>query len=318
MKQVGRSGIMIAPLVLGGNMFGWTADERISSTILDAFVDAGFNAIDTADVYSSWVPEHQGGESETIIGRWLKKRGGRDRLVIATKVGERMPGYGHGLSAEHIVRSVEASLVRLQTDYIDLYQSHVDDRDVPLEITLEAFERLKQSGKVRAIGASHHEPGRLSEAIATSDRLGIPRYESVQPRYNMLDRSDFEGALQDICIAKNLGVLCYSSLAKGFLTGAHRPGHDAAASTWGGMVDRRYMNPRGFSVLEALDEVAAEHGARVAEVALAWTAQQPGITAPIIGVENLEQLVDLIDYQRIRLTPSEVQRLSAAGAVASV
>ncbi len=193
---------MIAPLVLGGNVFGWTVDQKTTSAILDYFLGAGFNTIDTADVYSSWVPGHRGGESETAIGNWLEAHGGRDRLVIATKVGERMPDIGHGLSPDHIVRSVESSLRRLRTDYIDLYQSHVDDPDVPLDVTLEAFESLKRSGKVRAIGASHYKPHRLYEALATSARHQVIRYESVQPRYNLFDRSEFEEGLQTACVAK--------------------------------------------------------------------------------------------------------------------
>jgi len=225
LKPVGRSGISIAPLVLGANVFGWTAGQRTCSAILDTFVEAGFNAIDTADVYSAWVPGHQGGESETMIGNWLKARGDRDRLVIASKVGERMPDFGHGLSPDHIVRSVEASLRRLQTDYIDLYQSHVDDAEVPLDITLEAYEQLKEAGKIRAIGASHHTPERLTEALATSESREVLRYETIQPRFNLFDREEFEGGLQDACIAQGIGALCYSALAKGFLTGRFRRGH---------------------------------------------------------------------------------------------
>ena len=312
LKPVGRSGISIAPLVLGANVFGWTADQRTCSAILDTFVEAGFNAIDTADVYSAWVPGHQGGESERMIGHWLKTRGDRDRLVIASKVGERMPDFGHGLSPDHIVRSVEASLRRLQTDYIDLYQSHVDDAEVPLDITLEAYDRLKEAGKIRAIGASHHTPERLTEALATSDSRHVLRYEAIQPRFNLLDREDFEGGLQNVCIAQGIGVLCYSALAKGFLTGRFRHGRDLPPSTWDGLIESRYLNDRGFRILEVLDAVAAEHAANVAEIALAWIAHQPGVTAPIIGVETVEQLNELTGFLRIKLTPSQIARLTAA------
>jgi aryl-alcohol dehydrogenase-like predicted oxidoreductase len=314
MKPLGRSGIMISPLVLGGNTFGWTADRHATSRILDAFIDAGFNTIDTADVYSTWVPGNQGGESETMIGHWLKSHGRRDQIIIASKVGERMPEHGQGLSPEHIVRSVDASLRRLQTDYIDLYQSHVDDRDVPREVTLEAFHKLKQAGKIRAIGASHHEPAGLSEALDTSRRHGVLRYQSIQPRYNLFDRSDYEGELQKLCIDEQVGVLCYSTLAKGFLAGGYRKSQALEPSTWSRMVEQRYLNDRGYRILAALDGVAADLTATVAEVALAWVARQPGVTAPIIGVEDEHQLAALTDFLRFTLSSEHLDRLAAASA----
>ncbi len=314
-RLLGQTGLAIEPLVLGGNVFGWTVDQPTSCAILDAFVDAGFNAIDTADVYSGWVPGHRGGESESAIGQWLHARGGRDRLVLASKVGERMPGLGGGLSPDHIIRSVEGSLRRLRTDYLDLYQSHVDDRSIPLEVTLEAYERLRRTGKIRAVGASHHSAARLVEALAVGERPGTTRYQTVQPRYNLFDRDEFEGPLQDLCLDRELGVLCYSTLAKGFLAGRAaldgvlRYGHGRS------LIEQRYLNDRGLRILDALDAVAAEQEAKPTEIALAWVAAQPGVTAPIVGVETVEQLRELTGFGRIVLEPVQVARLSAAVAL---
>ncbi|MDR3508473.1 MAG: aldo/keto reductase, partial [Caulobacteraceae bacterium] len=288
-RDIGRSGLSIAPLMLGGNVFGWTADAPTSFAILDAFVDGGFTAIDTADVYSRWVPGHVGGESETVLGQWLAARGGRDKVVIATKLGMDMGGEDKGLSAAYMVRAVEASLRRLQTDYIDLYQSHRDDEATPLDETLEAYDRLIKAGKVRAIGASNYNAQRLGEALKISADKGLPRYDSLQPLYNLYDRAEFEGALQDLCVAQNVGVISYYGLASGFLTGKYRSEADFGKSPRGGTA-KRYLNDRGLAILAALDLVAANQGATLAQVALAWLIAQPGVTAPIVSATSLEQL----------------------------
>jgi aryl-alcohol dehydrogenase-like predicted oxidoreductase len=259
-RRLGRSSLSLAPLMLGGNVFGWTADEAASFAVLDAFVAGGFNAIDTADVYSRWVPGHRGGESEAVIGRWLKARGGRDKLLIATKLGMDLGGESKGLSAAYMVRAVEASLTRLGTDYIDLYQAHRDDAETPLDETLEAFDRLIQQGKVRAIGASNYTADRLDEALTVSGEAGVARYESLQPQYNLYDRDSFEGPLQDLCVARQVGVICYYGLASGFLTGKYRTEADLSKSPRGGGV-KRYLNERGLRILAALDAVAAEQSA---------------------------------------------------------
>lgn len=313
-RKIGRSDVKIAPLVLGTNTFGWSADPQTSFAILETFVEAGYNAIDTADVYSCWVPGHVGGESETVIGEWLKARGGRERVVVATKVGAPMPNWGEGLSASYIVKAVDGSLKRLQTDYIDLYQSHVDDARTPLDETLEAYDRLIKSGKVRAIGASHYDARRLSEALRVSQDKGVCRYNSLQPRYNLCDRADFETAVQDICVKNDVGVICYSVLAKGFLTGKYRPGVDNSQSKWEQMVKQRYVNDRGLRILTALEEVAEEQHATQAEVALAWLFAQPGIVAPIIGVRNVAQLNEIINVGRLGLDKRQLDVLSAASA----
>ncbi|MBV9881700.1 MAG: aldo/keto reductase [Sphingomonadaceae bacterium] len=321
-REIGRSGLAIAPLMLGGNVLGWTADEAASFAILDAFLDAGFNAIDTADQYSCWVPGHQGGESERMIGRWLKARGGRDRIVLATKVGSTPPkpgrpgfgrsGWGSDLSAQHIERAVEGSLARLQTDHVDLYQSHLDDPGTPLEETLEAHDRLMRGGKVRAIGASNHATPRLAEALAVSDARGLSRYQSLQPRYNLRDREGFEGGLQSLCLREGLGVLCYSALAQGFLTGHYRTKVQRAQSQWRPPLDAA-ADARGLRILDALAEVAAAAGATMGQVALAWLVAQPGVTAPIVAVNDLEQLREALGAFMIRLDPATLERLSAAG-----
>jgi len=312
MKRLGRSDVTIAPLVLGCNVFGWTVDQANASAILDAYIDAGFNTIDTADVYSAWVPGHTGGESETVIGNWLKAHGGRDRVVIASKVGEQMPDVGRGLSPEHIVRSAEASLRRLQTDYIDLYQSHLDDETAPFEITLEAYDRLKRAGKIRACGASHHSPARLGQALAVSEDRQLIRYDAVQPRFNLFDQEEFAGALQQLCVEQDVGALCYSALAKGFLTGRYRPGQERAMGIWDKLVQARYLNDRGFRILDAIDIVAAEQRTSVAAISLAWVGHQPGVAAPVISVETLDQLDELLGFHRIRLTADQIKRLDDA------
>src|SRR6516165_1878911 len=279
-RRLGKSQLQIAPLVFGGNVFGWTADETMSFRLLDGFVAAGFDCIDTADVYSKWVPGHRGGESETIIGKWLKLRGGRSKLVIATKVGIEMPGIGQGLAKDYICKRVEDSLKRLNTDYIDLYQSHCDDRSTPFEETLGAYQRLIEQGKVRAIGASNIEAPRLAAALKVSAAHALPRYECLQPLYNLADRQSFEAELAALCLKENVGVIPYYSLAAGFLTGKYRTPADFAQSPRGARMPT-YLNARGLRILAALDDVSARLQAKPALVALAWLMQRPAITAPI-------------------------------------
>ena len=310
-RALGRSGLRVSPLCFGGNVFGWTADERTSFSLLDAWVDAGFNFIDTADVYSRWVPGHAGGESETVIGRWLRQGGRRDKVVIATKV-----GMDQGLAPAHIRAAVEASLRRLQTDRIDLYQAHKDDEATPLEQTLEAFARLVEAGKVRAIGASNYGAARLSEALATSARLGLPRYESLQPLYNLYDRAEFERELQPLCRREGLGVINYYALAAGFLTGKYRSAEDAGKSARGPSTVKKYLNPRGLAIVDALDQAAQRTGATPAQVAIAWVMAQPGVTSPIASATTLEQLQDLVRASQLRLDGEVLALLDGASAPA--
>ena len=315
-RELGRSGLRIPPLVFGGNVLGWTADEATSFRLLDALLEAGLNAIDTADVYSAWAPGHQGGESETVIGRWLQRRGGRERVVIATKVGMTMGSGDKGLSKDWITRAVEDSLKRLGTDTIDLYQAHRDDEGVPLEETLAAFAGLIAQGKVRAIGASNYTAPRLHEALRASERLGLPRYESLQPHYNLVERTTYQGELQALCRAEGLGVIPYFALAAGFLTGKYRAEADLVKSPRGERTARRYLaDPRGPRVLAALDEVAARHpGATPAQVAIAWLIARPSVTAPIASATNLEQLADLVKAAQLRLDREDVEALDQASA----
>jgi aryl-alcohol dehydrogenase-like predicted oxidoreductase len=312
-RKLGKSGIEIPPLMFGGNVFGWTADEATSFRLLDAMMDAGFNAIDTADTYSVWVPGHKGGESEAVIGNWLKGRGGREKVVIATKVGSQMGAGEKGLAKGWIEREVDSSLKRLQTDYIDLYQAHFDDPSTPLEETLRAFAGLIEQGKVRAIGASNYSAARLTEALEASKRLGLPRYESLQPHYNLMERALFEPELEPLCAAEGLGVIPYFSLAGGFLTGKYRSEADLAKSPRGAGL-KKYLNERGFRVLGALDEVAGRHGATPAQVAIAWLIARPSVTAPIASARTLGQLNDLIEATRLRLDASIFDRLNQASA----
>lgn len=306
MKEIGSSGLRTPPLVLGGNVFGWTADRAASFAVLDAFVGAGGTMIDTADVYSSWVPGNQGGESETIIGEWLKRRGRREDVLIATKV-----GYDEGLAAATIERGIDASLRRLGTDYVDLYYSHKDDPNTPLEESLGAFDRLVRAGKVRAVGASQIGPERLREALDISARGGMTAYSVLQTLYNMMERSDYEGGLAAVVEERGLGMLPFFSLARGFLTGKYRSPADFGKSPRGGNMDA-YLNDRGLRVLAALDEVAAETGATPAQVALAWTAVQPTVTAPIASATSLEQVRELIGAMGLELTADQIERLTAA------
>jgi aryl-alcohol dehydrogenase-like predicted oxidoreductase len=312
-RRLGNSGLEVAPLAFGGNVFRWTVDEPTSFKLLDAFVASGFNLIDTADVYSGWVPGNQGGESETIIGRWLKRGGNRDRVVIATKVGMEMSPGRKGLAKDYIMRSAEESLKRLQTDYIDLYQSHQDDPDTPQEETLEAYARLVEQGKVRAIGASNFNAERLSQALRLSEERSLPRYESLQPLYNLYDRADFEQSLEALCREKNVGVISYYSLASGFLSGKYRSESDLAKSARGGGV-KKYLDERGFRILHALDEVAARQESTPARVALAWLIARPSVTAPIASATSLEQLHDLTEATKLELDETSLRLLNEASA----
>jgi aryl-alcohol dehydrogenase-like predicted oxidoreductase len=311
-RKLGKSGIAIAPLMFGGNVFGWTVDEAMSFKLLDAFVGAGFDAIDTADVYSKWVPGHKGGESETIVGKWLKARGGRDKLVIATKVGMEMPGIGQGLKRDYIFAGVEDSLKRLQTDYIDLYQSHQDDKSAPIEETLGAYQKLIEQGKVRAVGASNYEAPRLAEALKTSADKTLPRYDTLQPLYNLSDRAGFEKALQPLCVREDVGVIPYYALAAGFLTGKYRSEADFGKSPRGERVKTTYFNDRGKRILAGLDAVSARLGAKPGQVAVAWLMTRPSITAPIASATSLAQLEDLIAATRLKLDGDALKQLDGA------
>ncbi|MCP5143910.1 MAG: aldo/keto reductase [Gammaproteobacteria bacterium] len=309
-RELGQSGIKVAPLAFGGNVFGWTADEATSFTLLDRFVDAGLNLVDTADVYSRWIPGHVGGESETIIGKWLRQSGKRDRVVIATKCAMEMGEGESGLSRAYIMRAVERSLQRLQTDYIDLYQSHRDDENTPQEETLGAYAELIAAGKVRAIGASNFSAARLADALAISARLGLPRYETLQPNYNLYDRAEFEAELGPLCAREKIGVIPYFSLACGFLTGKYRTEADLEGRPRAYRV-KEMMNARGMRILAALDEAAAAVKASPAQVALAWLVSH-GVTAPIASATSLTQLDELIGSTSLTLPADVVARLDAA------
>jgi aryl-alcohol dehydrogenase-like predicted oxidoreductase len=313
-RTLGRTGMRTPPLALGGNVFGWTADERMSQALLDAWVDAGFNLIDTADVYSTWVQGHVGGESESVIGRWLARRRKRDDVLIATKVGKPMGADAKGLSAAYIFRAVEASLRRLQTDYIDLYQSHDFDPATPLEETLGAYARLIEQGKLRWIGASNHGAAQLADALDTSKRLGLPRYETLQPLYNLYDRDGFEGELAALCLRENVGVVSYYALASGFLTGKYREKADLAGSARS-QSNAKYLNPRGLRILAALDEVAGRYAVKPGQVAIAWLVTRPGVTAPIASATSLEQLAELVAAIQLSLDADALALLDRASAV---
>ncbi|MGE8655761.1 MAG: aldo/keto reductase [Achromobacter sp.] len=311
-RALGRSGLQIPPLTFGGNVFGWTVDEAGTFSLLDALVDAGLNFIDTADVYSRWVPGNQGGESETLIGKWLKRSGKRDRVLIATKVGMEMGPDAKGLAPAYIRRSLEASLARLQTDHVDLYQSHKDDPDTPLTDTLGEYAKLIEAGKVRAIGASNYTAVRLSEALIASERHNLPRYESIQPEYNLYSREPFEAHLQALVKAQDLGTINYYALASGFLSGKYRSPADAGKSARGKKIVDTYLNDRGYRILKALDEVAEDAGCTPAQAALAWQMAQPGITAPIVSATSLTQLDELVKAASLTLTRDQLARLSLA------
>lgn len=310
-RELGRSGLQVSTLCFGGNVFGWTVDEATSFNLLDAWVDAGMNFVDTADIYSRWVPGHVGGESETIIGKWLKKSGKRDQIVLATKVGKDMGDGKVGLRGDYIRRAVEASLRRLKTDVIDLYQSHDDDPETPLEETLGAYADLIRHGKVRAIGASNFTAVRLQHALDVSAAHGLPRYETLQPLYNLVERPAFEAELEAVCTANHIGVINFYALASGFLSGKYRTEADLAKSPRGQGV-KQYLNERGLRVLDALDAVAQRYGATPAQVALAWQIARPSITAPIASATSLEQLQGLVAATRLTLDADAVAVLNRA------
>ncbi|MDM0041978.1 aldo/keto reductase [Variovorax sp. J22G21] len=314
LRALGRSGLQVSPLAFGGNVFGWTVDEALSFRLLDAWLDAGFNFIDTADVYSSWVPGHSGGESETIIGKWLRQSGKRNRVVLATKVGKPMGEGKIGLAPAYIRTAVDASLQRLKTDHIDLYQSHDDDPNTPMEDSLGAFAELIKAGKVRAIGASNFTAPRLAEALDVSERLGLPRYESLQPLYNLYDRAVFEEALEPLCLARDVGVINFYALAAGFLTGKYRSAADAGKSQRGANTTKKYLNARGLRILDALDQVAGALGAKPGQVAIAWQIARPAVTAPIASATTLQQLDELVAAAQLQLPPESIALLEAASA----
>jgi aryl-alcohol dehydrogenase-like predicted oxidoreductase len=313
-RRLGRTDLAIAPLVLGGNVFGWTADEKTSFELLDRFFDAGFNAIDTADSYSTWVPGNKGGESETIIGNWMKSRKNRDKVIVITKVGSDMGQGKKDLSAAWIEKESEASLKRLQTDVIDLYLSHWPDPTVPYDETLGAYQKLIEQGKIRYAGASNLDAGQLEAALKVASQKSLPRYEVLQPEYNLYDRSNFDGPLRDLCAREELGVITYFSLAKGFLSGKYRCKADLGKSARGGAVEN-YLNQRGLRILKALDAVSARHSAKPAEIALAWVIARPGVTAPISSATTLPQVESLIRAAELKLGAADIAELDAASAL---
>ena len=314
MRLLGRTGLSISPVVFGGNVFGWTADEKTSFEMLDAFFEAGFNTIDTADVYSAWAPGHQGGESETVIGNWLKRGTvARDKAVIVTKFGYPTMGDDKKLKAKWVVEAVDKSLQRLQTDYIDLYLSHFPDDDTPHEETLGALAKLKDAGKVRSIGCSNFSAEQLQASLNAAEKNGLPRYDVLQPEYNLYTRNKFEGPLADLCIAEDIGVISYYALAAGFLTGKYRKPEDAEGKTRGNRMPD-YINDRGLKILAALDQVAAETGESLAAISIAWVAARPGITAPIASATSLKQLEAILAAGRLTLSEAQMALLNEAGA----
>ncbi|MGE6742164.1 aldo/keto reductase [Allorhizobium pseudoryzae] len=314
LRPLGRTGLSIAPVVFGGNVFGWTADEKTSFALLDRFFEAGFNCIDTADVYSAWVDGHEGGESESVIGRWLKRGTvSRDKAVIVTKVGFDNRGEKTGLSKGWIEQAIDASLRRLGTDYVDLYLAHKPDADVAIEETLEAFDKLKRAGKVRAIGCSNYDAGQLQASLDAAAKSGLPRYDVLQPEYNLYTREKFEGPLAELCIAQEIGVISYYALAAGFLTGKYRKAEDTQGVARSYRVGA-YLDDKGHRVLAALDAVAEETGQSLAAIAIAWVAARPGITAPIASATSLSQLDAMIAAGTLTLTDAQMQRLNEAGA----
>lgn len=313
-RSLGKTGLQIAPLVFGGNVFGWTVDQDTSFNLLDRFIGAGLNAIDTADMYSTWVPGNQGGESETIIGQWLKADASRrEKIVLITKVGAPLGPDRSGLSAKRIISAAEDSLRRLQTDHIDLYFSHYPDDQTPVEETLRAYETLIQQGKVRAIGASNHSTAQLRAALDVAADAGLPRYDVLQPEYNLYDRASFEDELRDMALNENLGVISYYSLASGFLSGKYRSKGDLGKSVRGGGIEK-YLDARGMRILAALDAVAKVHNAQPAEVALAWVMTRDGVTAPIASATSVEQVDSLIRATQLALTPADLALLEKASA----
>jgi len=316
MRKLGSSELQVSPIMLGGNVFGWTADEATSFRILDAFVDGGFNFVDTADVYSAWAPGHSGGESEEVIGRWFAQSGKRKQVVLATKVGMEIRGR-KGLNKDHILRSAEESLRRLQTDYIDLYQSHRDDAETNFEETLSAYAQLIQEGKVRAIGASNYNAERLNQVMEVSKNGGLPAYCSLQPLYNLYDREDYEANLEPVVKAWNLGVVPYFSLAAGFLTGKYRSEADLENRARGRTV-QKYLNERGLRIVAALNNVAGGYGSSPAAVAIAWLMARPSVTAPIVSATGTEQLQTILGAAELKLSQKSIVYLDAESALQSV
>lgn len=309
-RKLGNTDLLVSPVTFGGNVFGWTIDESTSFRILDGFTEAGFNFIDTADVYSRWNPGNQGGESETIIGNWIKSRNNRQQVIIATKVGADM-GEGKKLSKKYITTRVEDSLKRLKTDYIDLYQSHYDDLDTPILETLEAYDELIRAGKVRWIGASNYSAERLKESLETSKKHNLPVYQTFQPEYNLYSREHFEKEYEELCLANHLGVINYYALASGFLSGKYRSDADLHKSKRGGGI-KKYLNERGFRILKALDQVSEQYNAKPAGIALAWLIARPSITAPIASVTSTEQLKDLVHAASLHLNTEDIAILDEA------
>ncbi len=312
-KKLGSSSLEVAPLTLGGNVFGWTIDEKKSFEILDAFIAAGFNLVDTADVYSSWVPGHKGGESETIIGNWMKQRGNRNQVIVATKAGSDMGQGKKDLSKKYILEAAENSLRRLQVDHIDLYQTHFDDDVTPVEETLSAYEQLIKEGKVRYIGASNLSPQRLIASLQASKKDGLPKYQTFQPEYNLYAREEFEKNYEQICLDNHLGVINYYSLAAGFLTGKYRSEADATKSPRG-EGNKQYLNERGFRILKALDDTAAQYHTTPASIAIAWLIARPSVTAPIASATSLSQLDSLVKATQLQLSAESIQLLNEASA----
>ena len=310
-RKIGNSDLLVAPITFGGNVFGWTIDEATSFEILDGFVKAGFNFIDTANSYSRWKPGNKGGESETIIGNWLTARNNREQVIIATKVGSDMGDGNKGLSAKHITKAVEDSLKRLKTDYIDLYQSHYDDPETPIEETLETYDSLIKAGKVRWIGASNYNPERLLAALECSKKNNLASYQSYQPEYNLYNRENFEKDFEQICLSHNLGVINYYALASGFLSGKYRSEADLNKSLRGAGI-KGYLNDRGFTILKALDQVAAQYNSTPATIALAWLIARPAVTAPIASVTNLQQLAELTQAATLKLDKAAIVLLNEA------
>jgi aryl-alcohol dehydrogenase-like predicted oxidoreductase len=310
-RRLGQSSLYVSPITFGCNVFGWTADEKTSFALLDGFLDAGFNFIDTADVYSRWHPGNSGGESETIIGKWLKSSGKRDKVVLATKLGIEMGPGKKGLSHKYMMQAVEDSLRRLQTDHIDLYQSHRDDPETPIEETLSAYAELIKQGKVREIGASNFSADRLADSLKISSEKGLPRYQSLQPQYSLVERTEFEGPLEDLCLKEKVGVIGYYSLASGFLTGKYRSAADTAGRARGSRAEK-YLNDYGLGVLKALDEVAARYNAKPGQIAMAWLIARPSVTAPIASATNLDQLAELVKAAEIKLDAAAIQQIDAA------
>jgi aryl-alcohol dehydrogenase-like predicted oxidoreductase len=310
-RQLGNSNLQIAPLVFGGNVFGWTIDEPTSFKLLDAFIDAGFNVVDTADTYSRWVHGNKGGESEIIIGNWMKQRGNRDKIMVATKVGSDMGDGKKGLTKKYIFSAVEDSLLRLQTDYIDLYQSHYDDLSTPVEETIDAYAELIKQGKVKVIGASNISPERLKKSIDYSNEKILPRYQTLQPHYNLYDRKEFEKNYQQYCIEHNISVIPYFALASGFLTGKYRSEEDLSISVRGSGI-KKYLTDRGYLIINTLDEIAEYYNTKPASVALAWLLTRPSVAAPIASATNIEQLNDLINAAHLNLDQDTLDLLDKA------